>query len=427
MHQPSGLISEIAEKDTMQKNTKNKDNLKNGLAFASRVGDFVENSIGKTIEDSRIEAPVYDGMPEYRRWYRVPVPEGISGDGSSYHIYMKKAASEHLCIFLSGGGVAWNEYTAARPVTGGKVAAGMPNYYWNNLRPFTQIMNIHIGITEASNPMNPFNDWNFIVITYATGDFHVGNTEFEYESEDGKKEIVHFHGYTNFHSAMKKAREFFPDPDKMLIAGDSAGAFAVPALAGEIADDYYPDCSDITLFSDSGQLEYKHWKRTVRDVWKTDPKIWKPLHSTNITLDWYENLYKTHGQRFKYLYATSTHDYLLSAYYNDITYKKYASDKAVREAFYSDMKEMISGLKNITPEFGLFINNWRNKQVIKTGLVGGTVHTAVRQLNFHNKLPFGITMAQWLSDAVNGNIYDVGTELLTKSRLSLEDIIEKKL
>ena len=61
---------------------------------------------------------------------------------------LKRAQSDNLCVFLSGGGVAWNEYTAARPVTGGKVAAGLPNYYWNNLRPFTQIMNINIGIMD---------------------------------------------------------------------------------------------------------------------------------------------------------------------------------------------------------------------------------------------------------------------------------------
>ena len=56
----------------------------------------------------------------------------------------------------------------------GTVAAGAPNYYWNNLRPFTQFMNINIGITETDTARNPFDDWNFVVITYATGDFHVG-------------------------------------------------------------------------------------------------------------------------------------------------------------------------------------------------------------------------------------------------------------
>jgi hypothetical protein len=53
---------------------------------------------------------------------------------------------------------------------------------------------------------------------------------------------------------MKVAKKLFPSPEEILIAGNSAGAFAIPALSGEIVDDYYPDAKDITLFSDSGQL-----------------------------------------------------------------------------------------------------------------------------------------------------------------------------
>ena len=226
-------------KKTSHKSSSNKFNLSQGLAFAYRAGDFFENSIGKTIADTALAAPVLDGEPQLRTWYRVLIPAGVSGDGSEYYIYIKKAASDHLCLFFSGGGVAWNEYTAARPVTGGKVVAGMPNYYWNNLRPFTQIMNIHTGITEAANPLNPFNDWNFVIITYATGDFHVGNNNFPYEAEDGSEQVVHFHGYHNFQEAMKISAKLFPNPDKLLIAGDSAGAFAVPALSGEIMEQTY--------------------------------------------------------------------------------------------------------------------------------------------------------------------------------------------
>lgn len=398
------------------KSRSNNFNLKHGLAFAYRVGDFFENSIGKTIADTSLAAPVLDGEPQPGTWYRILIPEGVSGDGSCYYIYLKKGTSDHLCLFFSGGGVAWNEYTAARPVTGGKVAAGMPNYYWNNLRPFTQIMNIHIGITEAANPLNPFNDWNFVIITYATGDFHVGNHDFPYEAEDGSQQVVHFHGYRNFQEAMKVAQGFFPAPDKLLIAGDSAGAFAVPALSDEILQQSYPACSDVTLFSDSGQLLYKHWRRTAREIWKADEKIWKPLHTSNITMDWYHRLYEKYGDRIRYLYASSTHDYLLSAYYNDVTHKRYHTDADVQEAFYHQLQEMVLDFKQMAPSSGIFLNDWKNMMVMKTGLHGGTVHTAVRQINFHMKTRSGVTMAQWLSDAVNGNVYDVGMELLKEQK-----------
>ena len=102
------------------KNRLNKNNIKRGLVFASRAGDFVENSISRAIENSGRKAEDLPKDPEQMTWYRVPLEKGLSGDGSEYYIYVKLADPDKLCVFFSGGGVAWNEYTAARPVTGGK-------------------------------------------------------------------------------------------------------------------------------------------------------------------------------------------------------------------------------------------------------------------------------------------------------------------
>ena len=94
-------------KQSSIKSLANKNNLKNGLAFAYRAGNFFENSIGKTISDSNLAAPVLEGDPEPGTWYRIDIPDGISGDGSGYYIYLRKGTNDHLCIFFSGGGVAW--------------------------------------------------------------------------------------------------------------------------------------------------------------------------------------------------------------------------------------------------------------------------------------------------------------------------------
>jgi len=375
------------------------------------VGDFLENAIGKRIE-SKYEAPLLEGDPEPLEWYRVMVPDGMSGDGSEYHIYIKKGLGSNLCVFLSGGGVAWNEYTAARPVTGGKVAAGLPNYYWNNLRPFTQIMNINTGITEIGNPKNPFDSWNFIIITYATGDFHVGNSDFAYKGEDGSDQVLHFHGYKNFLSGMRIGSSFFRNPERILIAGDSAGAFAVPAVTPAILEFFYPECTNVTLLSDSGQLLYRKWRTTARDVWKADQAIWEPIHSSNLTVDWYRKLYSVWGDRLKYLYACSTRDYLLSAYYNDVANKKYATDLDVQIKFNNQMRDMLKDLKAITPRFGMFIYDWANLR----GINGGTVHTAVRQKRFFFRTQSGLSMAEWLVDAVSGNVYDANMELMSEGK-----------
>ncbi|MBR1669199.1 MAG: pectin acetylesterase [Butyrivibrio sp.] len=390
------------------KNRLNRNNLKRGIVFASKAGDFVENSIGRAIENSPRKAPDLPENPDKMTWYRVPLERGLSGDGSEYYIYVKLADPAKLCIFFSGGGVAWNEYTAARPVTGGKVASGEPNFYWNNLRPFTELMNINVGITEIESDKNPFRDWSFVVITYATGDFHVGNNDYPYKAEDGSDNVLHFHGYVNFLESMKVAKELFPKPDTILIAGNSAGAFAVPALSGEIVEDYYPAARNVTLLSDSGQLLYKNWRKTARTIWQAKESFWKVLHTDNITLDWYRNLYAKYGERLRYLYSSSVRDYLLSAYYNDIVNKKYETDADVQKVYFDQLREMVSQLKDITPHFGMFLNEWK----IPIITMGGTVHTSVREHYFTVFTQNGISMAKWLSDACEGRVYDVGMELI---------------
>ena len=392
----------------MSLTNRHKRNLKAGIVFASRAGDFVENRIGKAIENSGRKAEDLPDEPKPMTWYRVPLERGLSGDGSEYYIYVKLGDPDKLCVFFSGGGVAWNEYTAARPVTGGKVAAGQPNYYWNNLRPFTQIMNINVGITDIVSEKNPFKDWSFVVITYATGDFHVGNNDYPYKAEDGSDEVLHFHGYVNFLQSMAVSKELFPKPKQILIAGNSAGAFAVPALAGEIADNYYPSVKNITLFSDSGQLLYKNWRKTAKNIWQCKESIWKPIRTSNITLDWYKDLYDKHGERFRYLYSSSVRDYLLSAYYNDIINKKYKSDSLVQEEYFRQLQEMVAELKKLTPHFGIFLNEWK----IPLITMGGTVHTSVREPHFTLFSQNGITMAKWLKDATDGKVYDVGLDLI---------------
>ena len=375
-----------------------------------QTGDFLEQRIGDRIGQLDMEAPVLEGDPVEKVWYKLPLEKGICGDGSPYHIYMKKGSSNRLCIFFSGGGVAWDDFTAARPVTGGKVITGQPNFYWNNLRPFTQIMNINTGITETGRSWNPFDSWCFVVITYATGDFHVGDRDYEYETGDGNRDLVHFRGHRNFQEAMKVAKAYYPEPRKLLIAGDSAGAFAVPALTPEILTEYYPDCRDVTCFSDSALLYFHDWHRTARDVWGADPRIYDAIVTENLILDWYRDLYRLCGDRVRYLYACSVHDYLLSTFYNAVHHKDYSTGREVQAVFADQLADLVAGLKELNPSFGMFINNWRYP-VLSIGK-GGTVHTAVRKPYFHIKNDDKATMARWLFDAVNGRVYDVGMDYI---------------
>ena len=89
----------------------------------------------------------------------------------------------------------------------------------------------------------------------------------------------------------------------------------------------------MTLLSDSGQLLYDRWRRTARDVWTAEERVWRSIHGDNITLEWYRQLYKERKDSIRYLYASSVRDYLLSAYYNDVANKTYKTDGKYRRSF----------------------------------------------------------------------------------------------
>ena len=72
------------------------------------------------------------------------------------------------------------------------------------------------------------------------------------------------------------------------------------------------------------------------------------------------------------------------------------------------MRQMLKELKEITDRFGFFVYNFRNLRM----MLGGTVHTIVRHRNFYFRTRAGASMAEWLGDAVNGKIRDIGMEFL---------------
>lgn len=363
------------------------------------------------------KAPVLNERPHFNRWYRVPFKEGITGDGSPWHFYISKGHQRNLIIFLAGGGVAWNGFTAAHPTEAIGVLRGDPGFYWANLRPFTEFMNINQGITEIHNPLNSFSDWNMAVITYSTGDFHLGDSDFHYDKENPDR-VMHFRGYRNFSIAMDEIKQRFPEPVNLLIAGDSAGGFGVPALSFEILKHYYPDRHNVTILSDSALLPWDGWKRTMRELWNTKAEITDRIKTDNPVTDWFYALYKEYGDRLRYLFTCSLRDEVLCAYWNSLKGNDYGSDIGLRDDFQERLKDMVYDLTDITSSFSFYINEYRFmpeaeiniplKNIPLRFMDSGTVHTCVRNPLFLTGKTDGVSMHEWLKDMVNGEHYSAG-------------------
>ncbi len=345
-------------------------------------------------------SPVISMKPRYNKWYRVPDEEGITGDGSPWHFYISRGHQRNLIIFFAGGGVAWDANTASRPTEAAGILKGDPGFYWANLRPVTEFMNINQGITENRNPRNYFYDWNMAVITYSTGDFHLGDCDYPYESDSGEK-VMHFRGYRNFRIALKEIKKRFPEPVNLLIAGDSAGGFGSVALSREILKHYDPARQHITICSDSAVLPWDKWKETMRKRWKTERSVYKRITGDNPVTDWFKDLHMEYGDSIRCLFTCSLRDEVLSSYWNALRGNEYKSDDAVRADFKEALKKTVYDLADISSGFCFFLSDY-------------PVHTCIRNPLFFSGRVDGISMHGWLKDMVCGENYSVGMGLLSR-------------
>jgi hypothetical protein len=89
-------------------------------------------------------------------------------------------------------------------------------------------------------------------------------------------------------------------------------------------------------------------------------------------------------------------------------YKEYRTDASLQSLYFRQMRRMVRDLKELDPDFGIFVYNFFNP--IAAG--GGTIHTAVRTPRFTMKAEEGTSMAQWLAECVSGHVRSVGLGLM---------------
>lgn len=267
------------------------------------------------------------------------------------------------------------------------------------------------GLTNAPGiltptPDNPFHNWNIFVINYVTGDFHVGNNDFLYTDGEGNPAILHHRGYHNFQLAKEACLRFFPSADKLLIMGGSAGAFAVPALAGEIID-AYPACQDVTVYSDSATIRYDFGK-AMRDVWKAKEEIASAAVSDDLSADLFKRLYSQKGDSIRYLFSNSYRDHLFATFQNYIDSGSYTVTEELCKCFTSTLREHVSRLRSGNPTMCFYLSDQKPVRPDAPG----TEHGLTVNEGFLKHPVDGVTCAQWLWNAVNGSPEDVGMRLL---------------
>ncbi|MBQ0065716.1 MAG: hypothetical protein KBT48_08105 [Firmicutes bacterium] len=321
-------------------------------------------------------------------WETISTPDGISSDGSPWKGLYKQGKENNLLVYFVGGGMSFDPEMDMDKEE---------QFFERNLWYLDQLPYYRIF---SESKKNPYKDWSFIIVPYSSGDLHIGQGEYTYINEQGKEETVYHHGYTNFISLMETLKPRINSPEKLVVTGSSAGGFAAALLTEDIKE-YFPETKNVTCLIDAGFLFYDSWKEAAT-YWNAPEHIINRIHSNNIVLDSLEQL-----EDVKILFVCSTRDSALQSYQRYIDHGIFMYNKEAGDTFFSNLKEMVEGIQQFENS-GVYIYDF-----VVSEEYALTKHMVLPDLPFE-LLQEQISVADWLEDAIESEIYSIGTDLLEK-------------
>lgn len=342
-------------------------------------------------------------------WFEI-APEGaITAEGEQLSTRMRVGTENKVVVFFFGGGISINEYTAARPYVGEYIAQE-PGFYSNSTEgQIPDYCELGIGSRQAD---NPFRDWTVIVIPYTTGDFHIGDSEFEYTAMDGTEKVLYHHGYANYQAIMDEAVLYTGNaPEELIIAGYSAGGYGAAILARDLMENYYDEAGHVTVCVDSSLLILNDWTTVLRDVWNAPEEIVSKVKTQNLVVDFLEDLYNTYSDSVTYLYIGSVRDGALAKYQTYFDTGVYATSNRFISVYTAYLRVMVRELQQKIPTIGIYLFD-RLPYSWEPWFSLLTQHTILETATAYWRITAGRSAIQWLNDAVNGNVQTLGLEKL---------------
>lgn len=349
-----------------------------------------------------LQYPKLKNNPKEGKWYRVTTSEMKTSEGDRYRAFFKKGSSNKLLIYFAGGGVSVNEEMAKDDTYNTKEIA------------IDMLANVTMNMGGIASDVegSTFEDWSIILFPYATGDFHAGTGEFHYTDTDGKEKILYHNGYVNYTETMKKVMESagISDADTVLVTGYSAGGFGAALLADDVFTNYFPNAKSKNVLVDAALLLNDDWHSIATDVWETPKEISDKLVSNNLTLDCFASLNDKYGEDIHLLFDCSTRDGDLAKVQNYFDDKIMDVDEKQADEFQQILKDTIPQFK----EAGVSLFIWDGVAWYDDPR-NMTAHTIIATpavwLPFEEQQK---SVAEWLTDAIDGKLADYGVELIEK-------------
>ncbi len=343
-----------------------------------------------------------------RRWHTVSLGDTTaSGDGSPYALYVRRGSSPHLVVHFSGGGACWDDHSAARPITPLRVARG----YTRDLKAFyfaslTRLFPAGLtGLANRRDTSNAFRDWTIVFVPYSTGDLHLGSTVRTYTGRQGTFD-VHHNGRHNVTAALAWVFENFPDPGKVLVSGESSGAWGSAFYAPVVAE-HYPG-TPIYCLSDGVGIHSSRWPELVDGVWKADVATHLGFEvGTEPYEDALTRRVDTRPRDIKYLHCNTLFDDTLTRFGAALDGRPTTTDAFIDD-WAAGTRRSVAKLANAGLRYQYFLTDWGHDTKRHT-----TAHTITTNALYSTCQADGVSYAEWLRrNVIDDEDLSLGTHLL---------------
>ena len=163
-----------------------------------------------------------------------PCGNTACANSEDYLFHVRRAATDKVMIFWNGGGACWNGHmcdpaNSSSDMNSGMIYRTQPTAeYGNDPRTLD-------GAFALNNTENPFRDWSQVFVTYCTGDVHLGARDTSYQKKDGSNITIRHRGRANSEAVLDYVSANYPELERVIVAGASAGGIAAPFYAAQAA------------------------------------------------------------------------------------------------------------------------------------------------------------------------------------------------
>lgn len=154
------------------------------------------------------------------------------GTDPTFSFFYRKGKVNKLLVLFSGGGACWSGQNCIPGDGSSGLKLDGRVTYIDQIFPtmfgalqFTPAG--RYGMLDYKDDENPIKDWHAVWIWSCDGSVYWGSNDKEYEDPfyNGGKHVLRHRGFDNTMSVLKFLRERLPNPEKVLVSGQSAGGY----------------------------------------------------------------------------------------------------------------------------------------------------------------------------------------------------------